>query len=116
MGAWVCGVQSQKSPCDACAQVSRSVSHQADLAVLRVSLRSSADLSTCGVPPVEDHDIAVWILYEAHAANAGVLDSDHFGAGGTRLINSRFDVGDTEGDAILVRDEVLALLLRHPKR
>jgi len=65
---------------------------------------------------MEDYDISVWILYEAHVADAGVFDSDHLRAGGARLLDGRLDIGDLEGDAILVRDELLALLLRSPKR
>src|SRR5207247_11311244 len=79
-------------------------------------LRSTSTLSARGVPPMEDHDISVWILYEAHVADAGVFDSDHLRAGGARLLDGRLDIGDLEGDAILVRDELLALFLRSPKR
>src|SRR5438067_12302607 len=69
--------------------------YRLDLVILRVSLLESSaatsTLSTRGVPPVEDHNISVWILYEAHLADAGVLDSEHLGAGGTPVFRVPLD-------------------------
>src|SRR4029453_5817882 len=47
---------------------------------------------------------------------ARVPGPDPPGARGSQLLESRVDVGDPEGDSVLVRDERLTLLLGIPER
>ena len=65
---------------------------------------------------MEDHDVPVEVLDEAHVADAAVLDADHLAAGGFELLDSRFDVGDAQREPSGVRLERLAVLVGIPER
>src|SRR3990172_2084067 len=67
------------------------------------------------IPPMQDEDVSVRILDEPHVADAGVLDTDHFGANRSDLVDRQCDVRDTQRNAALVRNEFLPVLFRCPE-
>ena len=64
---------------------------------------------------MENYNVAVWIFDKAHLTDPGVLDPDHLGTGGVCLFHRRLDIGNPEGNPVLVGDKIFALLLWHPK-
>ena len=85
------------------------------LAILRVHRPLSPRRPWC-VAPMEDDDVPIRILDEAHVADAAVFDADDLTTGCANFLDSLVNVRDAKRDPVLVRHERFILILRKPER